>query len=1213
MIVAAGGDLSVYGSNLDAAETVTLTAEGDTTIQAAQDFASTYTKEKKKGGFLSSKKDNTYASEATQNVGAEITAGGDVLINAVKTEDGELAALASNDVSIIGAEISADGDVAAVAGGDLTLSSQEQYEATLIEKKKKGFLSKKHTKDEWEKTTLEGGSVEAGGDVTLAAGDDASVNAGIVHSTDGDIAIAGGLDGSGSVEITGAPETQREYHYEKKSGFFAGFSGGGFGLGWKKEKHETEASAVTNAPSIVVADVGNVSIEAADDIDIIGSHVAAGDNINLSAGNDVNITEARETSEYSEEHKTTSIGVTVGAYENVSGAANAVANSPGAITSGQGGASATAVTAVSQGLATYGAVTGAINNAAGVNASVGFSSSSSESIQSTDTAYGSTLEAGGDINVDAENDIGVSGSVIAADGDISLDAGNDITIESAQNYTEQDSSSSSTGVSVGVGIGVGAGGITPTLSANASYNESDSEQSANTQANSVVAAGGDISLTSGNDTTIAGANVSGTDININVGGDLTVASRQDTSEGENSSFGVSIGGSVAGEFAVAPDGTPGTVSVGPGGLVVRPDGTSAALQNGAGVVYLQGGDLNVPSLGDTLGVNVGVNVGSGSNDSAIVTDQTTIIGTGDVDINVGEHTQVDGAVIAALDPDTSEDTGNLSLSTGTLEVTDLFDTADSSQTNTGVSVSVNDPFEDGVSGSDLPSLNAGYSSSDFDQTTLATIGDGDIEVRDDPNFDPDTINRDIGETQIVTRNDETNFTVNLDVSTIADFVANFDNTDGNSTIERFINEIEAATDGDPSTRTNLENDLAAFQLAATIEARTDNDEDEQALIFLVQVLEVLGLSPADINDALKELDNEALGDLIDETKDARQQALDDSLIANAAVAVPAGIAITKEAIAAAAAAGTAAAVLYKAIENAIALEQERAELHRLMKSVEALAAATASRLDEIAIEYQELSSQLSSIADELLTLANKLRDPYLSEYERDRVQSRVKELETAGAAAQNSLAALDSEVSNLASSLTAAVQELEQKVEEVYALPIDEPANDNDPDPEKDPVPVPPPYSDDEDIAYPPSIDTEEKKAKYREALAEGHDAEKAEKIANGGGNPNQQPSSGDSNYEVKDPASGRTLVEIDSIEEDRLVEEKSATWAGDPERWAQNLKEQLQRYIDAREYIPGYEDADVGVRFTDGRPDQELVDAVENAMAELESENPDVDIEIEW
>ena len=67
-------------------------------------------------------------------------------------------------------------------------------------------------------------------------------------------------------------------------------------------------------------------------------------------------------------------------------------------------------------------------------------------------------------------------------------------------------------------------------------------------------------------------------------------------------------------------------------------------------------------------------------------------------------------------------------------------------------------------------------------------------------------------------------------------------------------------------------------------------------------------------------------------------------------------------------------------------------------------------------------------------------------------------------------------------------------------MPIDEPANDNNPDPEKDPVPVPPPYSDDEDIAYPPSIDTEEKKAKYREALAETGDAEEAEKIANGGG-----------------------------------------------------------------------------------------------------------------
>ena len=189
----------------------------------------------------------------------------------------------------------------------------------------------------------------------------------------------------------------------------------------------------------------------------------------------------------------------------------------------------------------FSAVTAALNNAAGVQASLGFSKSKSTLNQSSDTAYGSTLEAGDNIAIDAGNDIGVAGSVIAAGGDIALAAGDDITIESAQNYSAQDTSSSSTGVSVGVGVGVGAASITPTASVGASHNRSQSEQSAVTQQNSVVAAGGDLSLSSGDDNTIAGAQISGTDIDITAGGDLTVASRQDTAQGENSSFGVSIG------------------------------------------------------------------------------------------------------------------------------------------------------------------------------------------------------------------------------------------------------------------------------------------------------------------------------------------------------------------------------------------------------------------------------------------------------------------------------------------------------------------------------------------------------------------------------------------------------------------------------------------------------------------------------------------------
>lgn len=879
VIAAAGGNLSVIGSNLSAGDDIALAAAGDTTIQVAQDFNSSYRHEKKKGGFLGKKKENTFASEATTNAGGQLNAGGDVLINvfnpnapreqpkgkdqsgfttvktpptdsdkdastigvyagtvktsALGTQDatpalgpdgqplggkknvsgvgepfsGGTVKLAgaqdvdtanapaahdqsteqkttpsdlpqSGDVAIIGAEINAGGNIVAAAGGDLTVSAQEEQFATLEERKKKGLFSKKEVRDEWERTYLQGGELNAGGDVTLLAGNDATVNAGIVSSETGDIQIAAGLDGTGSVTITGDDESERQYHLDKSSGLFASAGGGGFSIGFRKTKNESETVSLTNAPSVIVAQAGDVAVSAADDINIAGSHVAAGESINLDAGRDVNITERRETVDHEEEHRQTQFGVSVGAYENVSGAVSAVTNAPGALTSGQGGAGATAVTAVSQGLATYGTVTGAINNAAGVNASLGFSTSKEELAQNSNTAYGSMLEAGEDINVNAGRDIGIVGSQVVAGDDISLAAGRNLTIESAQDYFEQETDASSAGVSVGVSVGVGVTGVTASASANASFNTASSNQSSVTQVNSVVAAGGDVSLSSGNDTTIAGANVSGTDIDIDVGGDLTVASRQDTAEGSNSSFGINAGVSTS---------SSSDYSTGFGDAV-----TAAA-----------GGLDNAVGAGPSSG-NVGVNVGFGSNSSAVVTNQTTVLGSGTVDINVGEHTQVDGAVIAAVDSETGENSGNLSLSTGTLAVTDIVDHDNSRQTNLGINHSFglggrqasggdeNDtaitlPDADGqptqnttapvgsalAQLAQLPTVNFGRSTSDFEQLTQGAIGEGEIEVRDDPDFNPDSINRDIGETQLVTRDEQTSFEVNADFGAIADLANNF--------------------------------------------------------------------------------------------------------------------------------------------------------------------------------------------------------------------------------------------------------------------------------------------------------------------------------------------------------------------------------------------------------------------------------------------------------
>ena len=100
----------------------------------------------------------------------------------------------------------------------------------------------------------------------------------------------------------------------------------------------------------------------------------------------------------------------------------------------------------------------------------------------------------------------------------------------------------------------------------------------------------------------------------------------------------------------------------------------------------------------------------------------------------------------------------------------------------------------------------------------------------------------------------------------------------------------------------------------------------------------------------------------------------------------------------------------------------------------------------------------------------------------------------------------------------------------------------------------------------------------------------------------------------VKDPADpGRTITDIDHVDDGVLWEEKSATWAGDEQKWVdKQVTQKLNAYLDAREHMPGYEDAPIGVRFTEPNMHPTLRRAVEGAVAKFRQDNPDVDVRLE-
>jgi filamentous hemagglutinin family protein len=164
-----------------------------------------------------------------------------------------------------------------------------------------------------------------------------------------------------------------------------------------------------------------------------------------------------------------------------------------------------------------------------------------------------------------------------------------------------------------------------------------------------------------------------------------------------------------------------------------------------------GGDLTVESLQDTShdsshtvgvsggygksGGNIGENFNMSNGSSKWVNEQTSLTG-GSVNIYVEDKTTLKGAVIASTDND-------LNLDTGSVEYSNIFDSKKSTSIGGGVSGS-GIGSTNGVSSS----ANINYSLSNSTQVNIATIGEGNITVRDGGSTDK--LNRDTTATQIMT-------------------------------------------------------------------------------------------------------------------------------------------------------------------------------------------------------------------------------------------------------------------------------------------------------------------------------------------------------------------------------------------------------------------------------------------------------------------------------
>ncbi|EDW6064629.1 filamentous hemagglutinin N-terminal domain-containing protein [Salmonella enterica subsp. enterica serovar Oslo] len=613
------------------------------------------------------------------------------------TTQGDLMLGAGRDVRATAADISAGGVLSVGAGRDIRLGTGVATRdiAENSRQSSGGFLSKSTTETHDEihdrqaiSTTLSGDSVR------LQAGRNISVHGSNVAGTQ-DVSLVAG----NNLDITTAGESHQESHLkkEKKSGLM-GSGGIGFTIGSSSQKSTTEGQGETQLGSTLGSQKGNLTLSAGHDTTVHGSDLVAGGDIALS-GQNVNITAAENSQSTLQKFESHQSGLTVA----LSGAAGAALNTAvenvqqarrpqdtrlqalggvKAALSGVQAAQALELNNAQQ--AAQQAGSGEVAPAAfGVTASLGSQSSKSEQKTRSYMVSGSSLNAGHDIHIAAAGDgqghggdITVQGSQVKAAHDIYLDAQQDIQLLSALNTDTLSGKNSSHGGSVGVGISVGQNtGITVSASVNTA--KGHEYGTTLTHTDTTFDAGNHITLNAGRDAMLRGAQVSGEKITADVKRNLTLQSEQDSDDYDSKQQNASAGASF----------TYGSMS----------------------------GSASVSLSQDKIHSNF---------DS--VKDQTGLFaGKEGFDVTTGQHTQLDGAVIAS----TADKTKNR-LDTGTLGFSDIHNQADFSAQHQGVSAGTG-----GAIGSQLMTNMAmntlsGVNKSGHDSsTTHAAVSDGGLTIR----------------------------------------------------------------------------------------------------------------------------------------------------------------------------------------------------------------------------------------------------------------------------------------------------------------------------------------------------------------------------------------------------------------------------------------------------------------------------------------------------
>ncbi|WP_448098363.1 hemagglutinin repeat-containing protein [Luteibacter yeojuensis] len=621
---------------------LTVAAGHDLTLTAADETHTVVTDtKKKKSGLLSSKTTTTH-DEVSETYAVGTSLSGD-----------NVQLVAGNDLTATAAQVKAVDAIALSAGHDVNLMAGEDvYDESHSKSTKRSGMTRGLLPADWNYQTqsranadtsedrIAVGTTISGDSVTISAKHDVTTQGAQIAGTN-DVTLAAG----NNLNIGTAVSTHAEGH--KQSVSTSGFIQNGLQvtIGNQKQKDTLDVTQIDSTGSLIGSTDGRVTLAAGQDVHITGSDVLShagttiiGQNVTVDAG--LGTVDTRQTQ--SVHSGGINVGLTGGmvttaqnAYASAHRAGQVDDDRLKALYAAQAAMGAYDTVQTGMGAANAGDAKGAAASS-GVSIRVGLGASTANSHSTThdDTTAGSTIRSDGDVTIAATNgDLNIVGSKIdgknvalAATGDLNL-------LSQLESHTQKSSSANASG-EIGFSIGSQTG-----IYVTANVGKGIAHGNGTTNANTSVNASDTLSIVSGNDVNIRGAQAKGETVVAAIGGDLNIASQQATN-----------------------------------------DYASQYWQVGGTYVYGYGSQVNI-AVGKTTSSYKSVDEVSGIG-----------AGTGGYNIYVGGNTDLKGGVIAS-----SADASKNSLSTGSLTYSDIENKADYHSFSAGISVGSGSGFSGSMS------------------------------------------------------------------------------------------------------------------------------------------------------------------------------------------------------------------------------------------------------------------------------------------------------------------------------------------------------------------------------------------------------------------------------------------------------------------------------------------------------------------------------------